>query len=73
MATVIESKEKQLNVDSISEYVRDEDATKPQNKSYAKDLFDSASEVISVARAIKSAVLPVHATPIVNHTLVIIL
>jgi LysM repeat protein len=60
MATVIESKEKQLDIDSIAEYVRDEDGVKPQPKSYAKDLFGSASEVISVARALKSAVLPIH-------------
>lgn len=59
MATVIESKEKQLDVDSIAEYVRDEDTTKSQPKSYIKDSFNPASEVISVARALKSAVLPV--------------
>ncbi len=61
MATVIESKEKQLDVDSISEYEREEDAAKPQAKSHTKDLFKPASEVISVARAIKSVVLPVQA------------
>lgn len=56
MATVIESKEKQIDIDTISEYEREEEIVKPQTKSYAKDIFDSASEVISVAKAIKSAV-----------------
>ncbi len=59
MATVIDSKEKHLDVDSISEYVREENAAKPHAKLHTKDLFGSASEVISVARAIKSVVLPV--------------
>jgi nucleoid-associated protein YgaU len=61
MATVIESEQKQLDVDSISEYEREDDAAKPQIKSYAKDLLGSASEVISAARALKSAVLPMQA------------
>lgn len=60
MVTVIESEQEQLDIDSISEYVRDQSETKVQSKSYAKDLFESAGEVMSVARAIKSAVLPTH-------------
>ncbi len=59
MASAIESKQSDFDIDFISEYEREDDVSKPQTKSYAKDLLGSASEVISVARAIKSAVLPI--------------
>ena len=58
MAIVTESKHEQLDTETISEYIREPKVRKPQTRSYGQDLLNSASEVMSVARAIKSAVVP---------------
>ncbi len=65
MATVIETPKEQLDTETISEYIREPKAPKPQvqkssQRSYSQDFLNSASEVISVAKAIKSAVVPAH-------------
>ncbi len=58
MAPVTETKQEQFDTETISEYVREQKVEKPQPRSYSQDFLNSASEVISVAKAIKSAVVP---------------
>jgi len=58
MATVIESKQEQLDTETISEYIREPKVEKTQPRSYSLDILSSASDVISVAKALKGAVVP---------------
>ena len=62
MATVIETQKEQLDTDIISEYIREPKVKKPQARSYSQDFLNSASEVISVAKAIKNSVSPAVST-----------